>query len=48
MSTPALSSVVKAQSVADVPVAREVIFEIGLILVAHLALALAATIVLLT
>jgi hypothetical protein len=48
MSTPALSSVVKTQSVADAPVARKVIFEIGLILAAHLALALAVTIVLLT
>jgi hypothetical protein len=47
MSNPALSSVATAQPAADVPVARNVIFEIGLILAAHLALALTVTVVLL-
>jgi hypothetical protein len=46
MSYPALSSVATAQPAVDVPVARKVIFEIGLILAAHLALALTVTVVL--
>jgi hypothetical protein len=48
MPSPALSSVATAQPAVDVPVARNVIFEIGLILAAHLALALTVTVVLLT
>lgn len=48
MPNTALSSVAKTQPAADVPVASKVIFEIGLILAAHLALALAVTVVLLT
>lgn len=41
MFNSALSSAVKAQPLTDAPVARKVIFEIGVILVAHLVLALA-------
>ena len=48
MPNPALSTVAKDQPAADVPVASKVIFEIGLILAVHLALALAVTVALLT
>jgi hypothetical protein len=48
MPNPVLSSVAKDQPTADVPEASKVIFEIGLILAAHLALALVVTVALLT
>ena len=47
MSTPAPSlAITKNQSIAGAPVARHVIFEIGIVLAVHLGFALAVTIVL--
>jgi hypothetical protein len=44
----ASSSIDEIQPVTDAPTAREVIFEISTILAAHLALALAVTVILLS
>jgi hypothetical protein len=46
MRDSASSPIVRVQPVTDVPAARKVIFEIGVILAAHLALALAVAVVL--
>jgi predicted metal-binding membrane protein len=47
MSNPAPSrAIAKNQSITGAPVARHVLFEIGILLTVHLAFALAVTIVL--
>lgn len=46
MRDSASSPIVRIQQVTDAPTVRKVIFEIGVILAAHLALALAVAVVL--